>query len=504
MIETQAAYQALTTRDPRFDGIFYVGVTSTRIYCRPICPAKTPTARNCRFFQTAGQAEKAGFRPCLRCRPELAPGAAPVDDAQRIAHLIAQRIETGDIGLGANLAQIAGQFELSPRQIRRIMQAQLGLSPMELLQSKRLLLAKQLLTETSLPVTQIAFASGFSSLRRFNDAFSRHYRMPPSRLRREAATPSPGTAAETCAQLRLAYRPPYDWPGVLAFLAGRMIKGVEHVTPTFYARTVRLGFYVGWVKVTQRAQSDELLVEFPPSLTAVLPALLGRLRDLFDLDARPDIISGQLMRDATLAPIVARNPGLRVPGAFDGHEMAMRAILGQQITVKAATTLAGRLAARFGTPVATPFEALNLLAPTPKALSEATIDDIAALGIIRNRAASLIALSRAIASGGLDLRSGLPAEKTIAALRALPGIGPWTAQYIAMRALHWPDAFPREDIAIRKQFGRQAWKQIEAAAEAWRPWRGYATLHIWSHPEMIAPAAAKPVFKKRGDELGAF
>src|ERR1700722_20330336 len=246
MIESNAAYHALATRDPRFDGVFYVGVTSTGIYCRPICPVKTPMHKNCRFFETAGQAEKDGFRPCLRCRPELAPGAAPVDDAHRIADLIAHRIEEGQIGSNANLEDIAEQFELSSRQIRRIVQKELGVSPIELLQTRRLLLAKQLLTETSLPVIEVAFASGFSSLRRFNDAFSTQYRMPPTRLRKEAAGPKAEIPATDTSTLQLSYRSPYDWKGILAFLNARMIKEVEFISGDSYWRTVRLGKHTGW------------------------------------------------------------------------------------------------------------------------------------------------------------------------------------------------------------------------------------------------------------------
>lgn len=485
MIESNAAYYALTTRDPRFDGIFYVGVTSTGIYCRPICPVKTPMHKNCRFFKTAEQAEKDGFRPCLRCRPELAPGAAPVDDGHRIALLIANRIEEGQIGSGASLEDIAEQFELSSRQIRRIVQRELGVSPVELLQTRRLLLAKQLLTETSLPVTEIAFASGFSSLRRFNDAFSQNYKMTPSRLRKEAASTSDAIAVTDTSTLQLTYRPPYDWPGVLEFLAARMIKGVEYVTGEFYARTVRLGAYAGWVKVTHDPAKRALLVEFTHTLTPVLPTLLGRLRDLFDLSARPDIISAHLMQDKHLSRIVEKNLGMRVPGAFDGFEMAIRAVLGQQITVKAAKTIAGRFAGAFGSRLSTPFAELFLLSPPPEKIATASIESIAKLGIVSARAQCLIALSQAVSSGELELRSGLNPETIMDRLVQVPGIGPWTAHYIAMRALHWPDAFPRDDVAVRNNLGKASWKQIEVISKSWRPWRSYAVLHIWKNPQAI-------------------
>ena len=272
----RSLYSALTTRDARFDGIFFVGVTSTGVYCRPICRVKTPKAANCRFFDTPQEAEHAGFRPCLRCRPELAPGNAPVDDAQRIAQLIVQRLEEGQIDDEAGLEAIADQFELSSRQIRRIVQNELGVPPIRLLLTRRLLRAKQLLTETSWPIAEVAFASGFSSLRRFNDAFSRRYGMPPTRLRRKANDASETTPERETSILRLSYRPPYDWTGVLAFLAARALGGVEHVTDRFYSRTVQLGKATGWIRVTHAAAEQALLVEFAHSLTPVLPALLAR------------------------------------------------------------------------------------------------------------------------------------------------------------------------------------------------------------------------------------
>jgi AraC family transcriptional regulator, regulatory protein of adaptative response / DNA-3-methyladenine glycosylase II len=479
MIDGDVAYSAMTSRDPRFDGVFFVGVTSTGIYCRPICPVKTPQQKNCRFFSSAEAAEKARFRPCLRCRPELAPGHAPVDNAHRIAQLIVHRIDEGLVDDGTGLEEIAAQFELSSRQLRRIVQKELGVSPIELMQTRRLLLAKQLLTETKLPVTEIAFASGFSSLRRFNDAFSSQYRMPPTRLRQEAAGQKARFDDAGTSTLQLSYRPPYDWAGILAFLRGRMIKDVEFVSDDSYGRTVRLGKSTGWIKVTHTPEKRALLVEFTHSLMPVLPALLGRLRHLFDLTARPDLVAAHLMKDPRLKKGVVKNPGLRVPGAFDGFEMAIRAILGQQITVKAATTIAGRFAEAFGEKVATPFPELTRLTPLPRRVAKATVDEIASLGIISARARSIIALARAYSTGVLQLEAGANPAAAIAQLVTLPGIGPWTAHYIAMRALRWPDAFPKEDIAVRNNLGDVSAKQAEEMSQAWRPWRSYAVMHIW-------------------------
>ncbi len=484
--DRKTLYKALTARDPRFDGIFFVGVTSTGIYCRPICPAKTPKETNCRFFNSPQEAEQGGFRPCLRCRPELAPGNAPVDDSQRM------RIEEGVIGDSDGLEAIADQFELSSRQIRRIIQKELGVLPIQLLLTRRLLLAKQLLTETKLPITEIAFASGFASLRRFNDAFNNHYGMAPTRLRKKALDDTAPVAGADTSTLQLSYRAPYDWAGVLAFLKGRELKGVEWVTDDFYARTVHLGGRRGWIKVTSAKKKNALLVEFTHSLTPILPALLCRLRSLFDLNARPDIINKHLGRDKTLGPMIKRNPGLRVPGAFNGFEMGLRAILGQQVTVKAATTIAGRLVAAFGDPTVTPFSELNRLTPSPARIAKASVDDIAKHGIVGARCRSIIALAQADVSGSLSLDSGVHhnPDTVIERLAALPGIGPWTAHYIAMRALRWPDAFPKGDIGVLNNLGGVTAKQADAMSEAWRPWRSYAVLHIWQNPAKREKPAA--------------
>jgi AraC family transcriptional regulator of adaptative response / DNA-3-methyladenine glycosylase II len=486
--DNTALYNAYASRDPRFDGVFYIGVTSTGIYCRPVCTAKTPKAANCRFFASAEAAEKASFRPCLRCRPELAPGNAPVDDAQRIASLIAYRIEEGMLDDEAGLEDVAAQFALSSRQIRRIVHTELGVSPIELVLTRRLLLAKQLLTETTLPIIEIAFASGFSSLRRFNDAFSKRYGMPPSRLRKDAhGGAAPAAALETLT-LQLTYRPPFDWPGMLAFLSMRTLKGVERIADDSYFRTAQLGGQKGWLHVRHAPEKRALLVEFSHSLTPVLPALLGRLRHVFDLSARPDLIAAQLMQDALLADAVARNPGLRVPGAFDGFELAVRAILGQQITVKAATTLAGRFVEAFGEAIETPHAGLGRLCPTAQRVAAAQAQELVALGIMQARARSIITLAEEVASGRLKLDAGAHPEITIKQLVALPGIGAWTANYIAMRALRWPDAFPKEDIAVRKNLGGVTAARAEELSQAWRPWRSYATLHLWHQPARNKPA----------------
>jgi len=497
--DAKSLYQAFLAHDPRFDGVFFVAVTSTHIYCRPICRVKPPRESNCRFYNTAQEAEQAGFRPCLRCRPELAPGHAPVDSAQRIAQLVVHRIEEGLPEEQSALETIANEFALSSRQIRRIVQKELGVPPIQLLLTRRLLLAKQLLTETKLPVTEIAFASGFSSLRRFNHAFATRYGMPPTRLRKKAVEDAGGVDSNGTSTLQLAYRPPYDWPGMLAFLKARELKGVEWVTENFYARTVNLGETQGWIKVTQSKTKDALLLEFTHGLAPVLPALLNRVRDLFDLNARPEIISRHLGRDNVLAPLIRTNPGLRVPGAFHGFEMGLRAIVGQQVTVKSATTLAGRLVASFGEFIVTPFAELSRLTPAPERIARASVDKLGKLGIVSARGRSLIGLAQAHTAGKLSLDSGNhhDPEAAIERLAELPGIGPWTANYIAMRALRWPDAFPKEDIALRNRLGGITAKQAEAMSQAWRPWRSYAVLHVWNSSAKKAAGDARETTKAR-------
>ncbi len=472
-------YKAYCSRDSRFDGVFYIGVTSTGIYCRPICPAKTPKEKHCRFFKSAEEAEKASFRPCLRCRPELAPGHAPVDDAHRLANLILYRLEEKIGEEKGNFEEMARHFNLSSRQIRRIIQQEFGVSPMELLLTRRLLLAKQLLSETHLSIIEIAFSSGFSSLRRFNDAFSKRYGMPPSRIREGMKQSFENHSSSDAAILQLNYRPPFNWEALLGFLKARSLKGVEYIWDGKYARTIQLGKQRGWVCVRHAPEKNALFVEVSSSLLVVLPALLGRLRHLFDLNARPDIIAAQLKQNPLLAEVVAKNPGLRVPGAFDGFELAIRAVLGQQVTVKAATTFGGRLVEAFGEFIETPYPELYRLAPTPQQIASLKIEELTALGIIQTRAKTILALAEEVVSNRLSIEAGLHPEVTIKQLIALPGIGKWTAHYIAMRSLRWPDAFPKEDIVLRKKLGGVSALQAEKLSQAWRPWRSYAALYLW-------------------------
>jgi AraC family transcriptional regulator of adaptative response / DNA-3-methyladenine glycosylase II len=472
----ESCYRAVTTRDARFDGLFFVAVTTTRIYCRPICPARTPHPDRCRFFAVAAAAEQEGFRPCLRCRPELAPGQASVDAVGRVARAAAARIEAGALNHRAGLENLADEFGLSSRQLRRVVRQELGVSPVQLAQTHRLLLAKQLLTETRLPVIEVGLASGFESLRRFNALFRSHYRLSPTKFRRSLET----SPAEEPLRLQLGYRPPLAWHELLRFLGDRAVAGVERVTGQSYARTIAVGPHHGWLSIAAGPARNTLSVEFAASLATVLAPLLARLRHAFDLSARPDLIAAHLTRDERLGPAVNRCPGLRVPGALSGFDLAWRAIIGQRISVRAATTLSSRFAAQFGTPFETPFPDVNRLAPTPERVADAAVQEIAALGMPRDRALCIKGLARALADRRIRLEPGANPESTIDHLKGFPGIGEWTAQYIAMRALGWPDAFPHGDLGLLRGLGETSPARLRTIAEAWRPWRSYAVMHVWN------------------------
>ncbi|SDL98978.1 DNA-3-methyladenine glycosylase II [Oryzisolibacter propanilivorax] len=484
-----ALWRALQTRDARFDGRFFTGVTSTGIYCRPVCAVRTPRREHCRFFTLAAQAEAAGFRPCLRCRPELAPQALAWSTQDATDILLQQALRLLDApgtwqhDGGALVAQLAARLGVSDRHLRRIFQARLGVSPQRWLTTRRLLAAKQLLADTALPVTEVALASGFGSVRRFNAAFAAHYRMPPGQLRR--ALPA-GAASHASRPVPLGLRPPYDAQALAQFFAQRQLDGMEwtDAAPTgpLLRRTLRLmdggRGGAGWLELRFDLPRSRVLLQASDGLLPVLPQLIGRVRAWLDLDADPAAI------DAVLAPHFRGGAGLRVPGTLDGFELAVRAVLGQQVTLAAARTLARRLLARFGTPLATPWPQLSRLFPAPEALAGATAADWADLGIVRQRQAAITALAQAVAEGRLVLDACADLAATLQALRALPGIGDWTAQYIALRALRWPDALPAGDVALQAALGlrgaAQPVRATAAACEAWRPWRGYGMLRAWA------------------------
>ncbi len=474
-LDSRSCYDALQARDARFDGLFFVAVSTTRIYCRPVCTARLPGRDRCTFYRYAASAEHAGYRPCLRCRPELAPGHAPVDAARTAAHWTAARIDSGALNDG-DLEQLAAEYGLSSRQLRRVVKSEFGVTPVELAQTRRLLLAKQLLTDSSISMAEVAHASGFSSVRRFNHLFNARYSLNPTALRRRSR-PAANTDAIA---LKLAYRPPLDWARLTAFLASRGASGVECVQGARYLRTARLGGHSGWFGAQPLPKQNALLLEISLGLLPELAPLLARVRQLFDLNANPRIIEERLRRDGRLKSIVRRQPGLRVPGAFDGFELALRAVLGQQVSVKAATTLFGRFAQAFGEPAATPCDELKFFAPTPERIAAAHLGELTRLGLTRGRAETVLHLAHAVAEGGLKLEPGVAVEATMQRLQDLPGIGAWTTHYVAMRALGHPDAFPHADLGLMKALGLRDAKAILAAAEPWRPWRAYAAHHLWA------------------------
>ncbi|HVJ74152.1 MAG TPA: Ada metal-binding domain-containing protein [Casimicrobiaceae bacterium] len=471
-LDAEACWKALSTRDARFDGRFYVGVATTGIYCRPVCNVRMPRRENCRFFASAAAAESRGFRPCLRCRPELAPGHAAIDASSRLAQGAVDLIESGVMDDGG-LDRLAARVGVSDRHLRRVFDAEFGVSPVAYAQTHRLLLAKRLLTDTRLPVTDVALASGFTSVRRFNALFRDRYRMAPSRLRRAGAEArnADGLAFD------LAYRPPYDFDALLGFLRARAIDGIEAAGATSYVRSVAIRrgdrVHAGHVEVRQLARKHALRVVVSASLAGVVPALLGRARHAFDLAADPREIAG------VLGTLAQARPGLRVPGTFDGFELAVRAIVGQQVSVKAARTLLGRLVAAFGAALEAPGALPARLFPTAGRLAALAPTDLARVGLVASRARALHALATAVATGALVLEPGTDVDATLDALRALPGVGDWTSQYIAMRALRWPDAFPAGDLVVKRALGVTSAARAEAKSLAWRPWRAYAVMHLW-------------------------
>ena len=475
-LDLHTCYRALRARDARFDGRFFVAVSSTRIYCRPVCTVKPPKRENCRFYPSAAAAETAGYRPCLRCRPELAPGNASVDATTRVAQAAASLIEDRTLEEGG-LDAIAARLGITDRHLRRAFGAEFGVSPVEFAQTQRLLLAKRLLTDTALPVTEVAYASGFGSLRRFNALFKQRYRLQPSMLRRHMRTRERAVAEPDTLNFELSFRPPYDWPAVSGFLGARAIAGVEAVENACYRRTVRVPAdgkdHLGWIEVGLSARKPALRIAVSASLARALPPVLSRVKALMDLSCNPTEVS------KALGALSKRSPGLRVPGAFDGFEVAIRAIVGQQVSVAAARTIVGRLAAAFGDAIDTPFASLGAVFPAAEGVADATSASIARLGMPGARARSVITLARAVADGALVLAPNADIDSTLERLRALPGVGEWTAQYIAMRALSWPDAFPHTDLGVMKALRESDPRRVLEAGEAWRPWRAYAVMHLW-------------------------
>jgi len=481
-LDGDVCYTALLARDPRFDGRFFVGVASTGVFCRPVCPARTPHRENCTFYRCAAAAQDAGFRPCLRCRPETAPGTPAWQGTHATVARALRLIEDGALDHAATDA-LAARLGVGERHLRRLFEQHLGASPAAVARTRRLLFARTLLTTTELPVSQVALAAGFGSLRRFNASFREVYGVTPRALRSRAR----GTRAEAL-ELRLSYRPPFDWEALLAFLDLRAIPGVEQVDleAGTYTRTIALGDAVGWLEARHDPARGKLVANVHLSDPAPAIRVAERLGRLFDLGCEPDAIESHLENDPLLRGVLRKRPGLRLPGAFCGFELAVRVVLGQQVSVRGASTIAGRLVAAHGEPIDDEGLAVRLGGRTPRAFPKPEVlasADLTGIGMPGARGRAVCALARAVVDGRLDLEGGADPAEARAALEALPGLGPWTASVIAMRALGEPDAFPESDLGLLRAAAGSGERLTPAAlrkrAESWRPWRAYAAIALW-------------------------
>ncbi len=495
-LDHSACYRALCTRDVRFDGRIFTAVKTTGIYCRPICPARTPRSENVIFFASAAAAQEAGFRPCLRCRPETAPDLGAWRGSSNTVSRALSLIEAGALD-ASDVETFAERLGVGERQLRRLFKTHLGASPVSVAQTRRILLAKQLIHETQLPMSEIALAAGFGSIRRFNEAFQQLFRQAPNDLRRSGAGDI-SAAASGKVTLLLRYRAPYDWDAMLGYLRARAIPGVEVVANGSYSRTIELSGARGTVTVCYHdATALRATVRFPK--LSALPAIIARLRSTFDLSADPGAIANHLAEDPLLRPLVGMRPGLRVPGAWDGFELAVRAFLGQQITVVAAVGLAGKLVAHYGAPVErATVDGLSRAFPDPERLAKA---DLSSLGMPQRRAAAISAMAAAVLDEPGILGRQKTLDEAIGKLRELPGVGGWTAHYIAMRELREPDAFPAADAGLLRALAvlegkRRSPAELLKRSEEWRPWRAYAAQHLWT-------SLATPPSKRRSAQIGA-
>ena len=493
-LDPELCSRACDARDARFDGVFFVAITTTRIYCRPVCPARVSHPNRRRFYPSAAAAEAAGFRPCLRCRPELAPGRAAVDALPRLAAAAARRVAEGAMN-GGSVSDLARELGVGDRHLRRAFARELGISPVQLALTHRLLLAKRLLSDTELPVTQIAFASGFQSLRRFNALFLERYRMPPTALRRperRAASPERGSGPREMLHLTLGYRPPLAWDTLLACLARDAVEGIDLVEGRRYARTVsidgRSGVVIARSSVPHAAAarqqspgSAHLDIDVSLSLVPVLMPLLARLRHLFDLDAEPSIVDAHLAREG-LGPLVRRRPGIRIPGALHGFEAALRTMLGgwpaDPTPHDAAVTR--RVLMSLGAPLETATPGLDRLVPTSLDVAQAGVQRLTALGVSPERAAPLVAIAERMRGGRLRLEWGGDPMDLVRDLLAIEGIDERLATTIVMRAISWPDALSATASALGPMRSPARRGDLIANAERWRPWSAYAAMHLWA------------------------
>lgn len=480
-MDDEQHYRAAVSKDARFDGVFFIAVTSTGIYCRPSCPAMTPKREHMRFYKTPAAAQQAGFRACKRCRPDASPGSPEwnirADMTARAMRLIADGIvdREGIDGLARSLGY-------EQRQVRRVLTAELGASPLALARAQRAQTARVLVETTKLPMGDIAFAAGFASIRQFNATILEVFDTPPSRLRERAARHAPATPPGAVC-LRLPFRPPIDLPRLFGFLAARAVPGVEEVTASTYRRTISLPNGRGILSLRNVDQARWVECELELDDLRDVTAAVQRCRRLLDLDADPDAVSGFLVSDEVIGPLARACPGRRSPGHVDGDELAMRAVLGQQVSVAAARRLGARLTAEYGKPLARPSGTLTHCFPDAATVAAA---DPAALPMPAARARALVTLAAALASGEVALHPGADRDEAAARLLALPGVGPWTVAYIRMRALSDPDAFPATDVGVLRALAALGAGAGVAVAERWRPWRSYAVHHLWA---TLEPAA---------------
>ncbi len=489
----QIYYKALKSRDERFDGRFFTGVVTTGIFCRPVCPATTPKAENCRFYNSATEALAEGFRPCLRCRPESAPGSPAWNGVATTVNRALNLINDGALN-DSSVGQLAERLGVSDRHLRRLFDTHLGVNPLAIAQSQRVLFARKLMNESTLPLQDIALSAGFGSVRRFNDTMLKLYGVPPREIRRKKSFVH--LQSESVVTLKLAYRPPFDWAAMMRFFQSRAIPGVEQGGDAFYRRSIRFDNCSGLLEVWPGKSANHLNATFYGVPIEELRKSVVKSRQLFDLDVDQLKVNELLATDPLLASMVEQRPGIRVPGAWDVFELSVRAILGQQISVQAARTLAGRLVERFGEAL-TPREGWEVTAlfPKPEVLAEV---DASVIGLPKKRAASISSLGKAFAGKQVNIDATSSLEDVEKCLVKLPGIGPWTAQYIAMRALSEPDAFPKGDLGLIRAIEAQGFEcdipSLQKMAEKWRPFRAYATLHLWA--SLAAAARVKETRKK--------
>jgi AraC family transcriptional regulator, regulatory protein of adaptative response / DNA-3-methyladenine glycosylase II len=494
-LDWRVCSRARLSRDARFDGKFFIGVRGSRVYCRPICPAPTAKEKNVRYFPTAAAAAEAGYRPCLRCRPECSPGTpawlGTSNTVSRALRLIGESaLEAG------GMESLAERLGVGSRHLRRLFIRHLGATPSAVAQTRRLHFAKKLIDETSLPMSQLALAAGFGCVRRFNAAIRKTYKRAPTQIRRLARQKT--IQAENQYIFHLRFRPPYHWQSMLAFLAARATPGVEAVKAGSYFRTICMDGMAGYFEVSLDEEHDSLKVRIEFGDPRSLFFIVERIRAMFDLNADWTDIACVLKSDPELARLVEVAPGLRVPGCWNGFELATRAILGQQVTVRGATTLAGRIVKMFGRACPATDELTHLF-PVPEVLATA---DLSGIGMPRSRGETIRALARAVCDRRISFDGVVDSESFLEQLMEIPGIGKWTAQYVAMRALGEPDAFPVGDAAVLSALNLTIPAELERRAEAWRPWRAYATMYLWNTTNQSAVLSEPPTRFKNMTVVG--